>query len=259
MEITKIRNVVEEAEGIKTFILEKEVRAIPGQFVMVWIPNVGEKPMSASYATGNLGITALAVGPFTNRLLEMKEGELLGIRGPYGRGFEIKGEKLLVVGGGVGMPPLAAFVDEAKKDKKDITAIIGAKTKSGLLFCDRLKKAGARVLTSTEDGTDGVTGYVTDVLKELLKNEKFDQCYTCGPELMMENVVKITKESKVPTQISAERYFKCGIGVCGHCAIDYTGKRVCMEGPVFTDKDLESGEFGKYARDATGRRVYFKA
>jgi dihydroorotate dehydrogenase electron transfer subunit len=75
---------------------------------------------------------------------------------------------------------------------------------------------------------------------------------------MMKNVVKLTKEFSIPTQLSAERYFKCGIGVCGHCAMDYTGKRVCMEGPVFTDKELESGEFGKYARDATGRRVYSK-
>jgi dihydroorotate dehydrogenase electron transfer subunit len=132
MDITKIKDIVKEAEGIRTLVLEKEVKAIPGQFVMVWIPGIGEKPMSASYATGNLGITVLAVGPFTNRLLEMKEGELLGIRGPYGRGFNIKGEKLLVVGGGVGMPPLAAFVDEAKKEGKDVTAIIGAKTKKGL-------------------------------------------------------------------------------------------------------------------------------
>ncbi len=259
MDITKIKDIVEEAEGIRTLVLEKEVKAIPGQFVMVWIPGIGEKPMSASYATGNLGITALAVGPFTKRLCEMKEGELLGIRGPYGRGFNIKGEKLLVVGGGVGMPPLAAFVDEAKKEGKDITAIIGAKTKSGLLFVDRLKNTGARVLTCTDDGSCGTKGLTVDILKELLKNEKFDQCYTCGPEIMMENVVKLTKESKIPTQLSTERYFKCGIGVCGHCAIDYTGKRVCMEGPVFTDTELENGEFGEYARDATGKRVHFKA
>ena len=258
MEITKIKEVVLEAEGIKTFILEKEVKATPGQFVMVWIPGVGEKPMSASYATGNLGITALAVGPFTNRLLEMKEGELLGIRGPYGRGFEIKGEKLLVVGGGVGMPPLAAFVDEATKQGKKVTAIVGAKTKSGLLFCDRLNDAGARVLTCTDDGTEGVRGYVTDAMSQLLRTETFDSCYTCGPEIMMHKVMVMAKESKIPTQLSAERYFKCGIGVCGHCAIDYKGQRVCMEGPVFSDSELESGEFGKYARDATGKRVYFK-
>ncbi len=258
MDITKIKDIVEEAKGVKTFILEKEVKAIPGQFVMVWVPGIGEKPMSVSYATGNLGITVLAVGPFTKGLFELKKGDKLGIRGPYGRGFNIKGEKLLVVGGGVGMPPLAAFVDEAAKEGKKVTAIVGAKTKSGLLFVDRLKGAGARVLTSTEDGTDGVKGYVTDAMSQLLSTETFDQCYTCGPEIMMHKVMQMAGESKIPTQLSAERYFKCGIGVCGHCAIDYAGARVCMEGPVFTGKDLENTEFGKYARDATGKRVYFK-
>lgn len=258
MELTKIKNVVEEAEGVKTFILEKVVRAIPGQFVMVWAPGIGEKPMSVSYATGDLGITVLAVGPFTKGLFELKKGDRLGIRGPYGRGFNIKGEKLLVVGGGVGMPPLAAFVDEATKEGKKVTAIVGAKTKSGLLFCDRLKDAGARVLTSTEDGTDGVRGYVTDAMSQLLSTETFDQCYTCGPEIMMHKVMQMASESKIPTQLSAERYFKCGIGVCGHCTMDYTGARVCMEGPVFTDKDLENSEFGKYSRNASGKRIYFK-
>jgi dihydroorotate dehydrogenase electron transfer subunit len=258
MEITKIKTIVEEAEGIKTFILEKEVRAIPGQFVMVWIPGVGEKPMSASYATGNLGITALAVGPFTNRLCGMKEGELLGIRGPYGRGFEITGEKLLVVGGGVGMPPLAALADVALNEGKNVTAIVGAKTKEGLLFVDRLKSAGADVITTTEDGTEGLKGFVTDAMADILKKEKFEQCFTCGPELMMHKVIQMANVKEIPTQASIERYFKCGIGVCSHCTIDYTGARVCMEGPVFTDKELGSGEFGKYARDASGKRIYFK-
>jgi dihydroorotate dehydrogenase electron transfer subunit len=258
MEITRIKNIVEEAQGIRTFITDMEVDAIPGQFVMVWIPGVGEKPMSASYATGNLGITALAVGPFTNRLCEMKVGDLLGIRGPYGRGFRLEGEKLLIVGGGVGMPPLAALADKALKEGKDVTAIVGAKTKSGLLFVERLKNAGARVLTSTEDGTDGTKGFVTDVVEELLKDESFDHCYTCGPELMMYKVMQQANEKDVPTQLSIERYFKCGIGVCSHCTIDDSGQRVCMEGPVFTDKDLKNTEFGKYARDATGKRVYFK-
>ena len=258
MDITKIKDIVEEAEGIKTFIMEKEVDAIPGQFVMMWIPGVGEKPLSLSYITGNIGITVLARGPFTKRLHGMKVGELLGIRGPYGRGFKIEGNKLLAVGGGVGMPPLAALAERALQDGKDVTVIIGAQTKSALLFADRLKNAGVRVLTSTEDGTEGVKGYATDALAELLSTETFDQCYTCGPEMMMHKVMEMTRELKIPTQLSIERYFKCGIGICSHCTIDDTGLRVCMEGPVFTDKELESGEFGKYARDASGKRVYFK-
>jgi dihydroorotate dehydrogenase electron transfer subunit len=258
MEITKITGIVDEAEGIKTFLIDKVADAIPGQFVMVWIPGVGEKPLSLSYVEGNLGITALVRGPFTKRLHEMKTGDLLGIRGPYGRGFKIEGNKLLIVGGGVGMPPLAALADKALQEGKDVTAIVGAQTKSSLLFADRLKNAGARVLTCTDDGTCGNEGFTTDILEELLKKETFDQCYTCGPELMMNKVMQMTEESKIPTQLSIERYFKCGIGICSHCTIDYTGLRVCMEGPVFTDKDLENTEFGEYSRDASGKRVYFK-
>jgi dihydroorotate dehydrogenase electron transfer subunit len=89
MEITKIKEIVREAEGIKTFRTEMEIDAVPGQFVMAWIPGLEEKPMSLSYVAGNLGITSLVRGPFTNRLHEMETGELLGIRGPYGRGFNI--------------------------------------------------------------------------------------------------------------------------------------------------------------------------
>jgi dihydroorotate dehydrogenase electron transfer subunit len=259
MEIRKITGIVDEARDVKTFMLDKEVRAMPGQFVMVWIPDVGEKPFSLAYSDGNLGITALLRGPFTKKLHEMKVGELLGIRGPYGRGFEINGNKLLLVGGGVGMPPLAALADKARADGKDVTVIVGARTKSSHLFLERMEKAGARVLTCTDDGSCGTKGLTIDVLGELLKKETFDECFTCGPEIMMQGVMQITGKSKIPTQASIERYFKCGIGVCSHCTIDYTGARVCMEGPVFTDKDLENGEFGKYSRDATGRRVYFKA
>lgn len=258
MEITKIKEIAEEAEGIKTFRTELEVDAIPGQFVMVWIPGVEEKPMSLSYVTGNLGITVLARGPFTDRLHEMGAGELLGIRGPYGRGFKIEGDKLLVVGGGVGMPPLAALAEKALQAEKDVTVTIGAQTKSALLFVDRLKNAGAKVLTCTDDGTCGNKGYPTDILEGLLKKETFDQCYTCGPEIMMHKVMQMTKELKIPTQLSIERYIKCGIGICSHCVIDDAGLIVCKEGPVFTDKDLENTEFGKYARDASGKRIYFK-
>lgn len=257
MQITTIRDIVQEAENIKTLRTDMRVEAVPGQFVMAWIPGVEEKPLSVSYVTEKLGITVLARGPFTSRLCEMNAGDTLGIRGPYGNGFKIEGAKLLVVGGGIGMAPLAALAEKALKEGKDVTVIVGAQTTSGLLFVDRLKNAGARVLVATDDGTSGVKGYTTDVLAELLKTETFDQCYTCGPEIMMHKVMQAAKKKGISTQVSIERYIKCGIGICSHCAIDDTGLMVCKEGPVFMDGELESGEFGKYARDATGKRVYF--
>lgn len=258
MQIARIKKIVKETPRIKTFILDLDVSAIPGQFVMVWLPGVDEKPMSASYVKGDLGITVLKLGEFTRKLFDLKPGDLLGIRGPMGRGFKIYGDDLLIVGGGVGMAPLAPLAEEALRDGKKVTAIVGAVTARELLFVERIKKAGARVLISTDDGSAGKKGFTTDVLAELLEEESFDQCFTCGPEIMMYKVLQLTEEKNIPTQASLHRYFKCGIGICGHCVLDGTGLRVCKEGPTFRDKELKkSFEFGKYWRNAAGQKIYF--
>ncbi|HDH01788.1 MAG TPA: hypothetical protein ENH17_01515 [Nitrospirae bacterium] len=156
------------------------------------------------------------------------------------------------------MAPLAPLAEDAIKDGKEVTAIIGAITAKELLFVERLEKAGARVFVSTDDGTAGHKGFTTDVLQELLQKETFDQCFTCGPEIMMFKVLNITEDKKIPTQASLHRYFKCGIGICGHCVLDGTGLRVCKEGPTFRDKELrKSHEFGYYWRNAAGQKIYF--
>lgn len=259
MQIADIREVRKETQRIKTIILDMDVSAIPGQFVMVWIPGVDEKPMSVSYTSGYLGITVLELGEFTQRLCDMKVGNKLGIRGPMGRGFKIYGDRLLLVGGGVGTAPLAPLAEEALADSKEVTAIVGSLTARELLFAERMSKAGARVLVSTDDGSAGRKGFTTDVMKELLEEESFDQCFTCGPEIMMEKVLSLTKDKGIRAQASLHRYFKCGIGICGHCVLDGTGLRVCKEGPTFRDKELErSHEFGSYWRNASGQKIYFK-
>jgi dihydroorotate dehydrogenase electron transfer subunit len=163
------------------------------------------------------------------------------------------------LGEGVGVPPLAALADKAVEEGKNVTAIVGAITASELLFVDRLENIGARVLTCTDDGTAGKKGFTTDLLRDLLQKETFDSCYTCGPEIMMVKVLEQTKAKGIPTQVSMERYVKCGIGICGHCIVDGTGQRVCKEGPVFRDIEVEKiTEFGKYRRDASGTKVYFR-
>lgn len=258
MQVVEIKRIIKETKRIRTFILDLDVSAIPGQFVMVWLPGVDEKPMSASYTRGDLGITVLRLGDFTRRLFELSPGDLLGIRGPMGRGFKVYGDRLLLVGGGVGVAPLAPLAEEALSEGKEVTAIIGAITKSELLFVDRIEKAGGRVLISTDDGSAGKKGFTTDVLRELLEEETFDQCFTCGPEIMMAKVLAITREKRIPTQASLHRYFKCGIGICGQCVLDGIGLRVCKEGPTFRDKELwKSPEFGHYWRNAAGQKIYF--
>ncbi|MEE8168248.1 MAG: dihydroorotate dehydrogenase electron transfer subunit [Candidatus Hydrothermarchaeales archaeon] len=256
MRTVKIREVIEETNKIKTFILNAEISAMPGRFIMCWIPGLDEKPMSLSYTEGYIGVTVLEVGPFTGKMMTMKEGELLGFRGPLGRGFKVTGDKILTIGGGVGVAPLAPLADKALKEGRDVTAIIGALSASGILFAERMEKAGARVLITTDDGSAGMKGFTTDALKKLLEEESFDQCFTCGPEIMMYKVLQQTK-GRIPTQACVERYFKCGIGVCGQCILDKNGLRVCKEGPVFRDKELETGEFGRYHRNASGLKESF--
>jgi dihydroorotate dehydrogenase electron transfer subunit len=258
MHITSIKEVIQETPRIKTIILDTRVKATPGQFVMLWLPGVDEKPMSISYHKGDMGITFLIHGPFTTRLGEAEVGDRVGFRGPFGRGFELHGRKILLVGGGVGMPPLAALADDALEAGLDVTAVIGAVTKEGLLFVERLQEAGARVLTSTDDGSAGRKGFVTHVMEELLQEESFDACYTCGPEIMMAKVMELARAAGIPIQLSLERYMKCGFGICGHCAMDASGMRVCKEGPVFTGEEAAGlTEFGSYRRDASGVKVYF--
>lgn len=256
MKIATVKKVIEETERIKTFILDLEARAMPGQFGMFWIPGVDEKPMSLSYIDGSMGFTVLKMGPFSSKMHEVKVGDRIGVRGPMGRGFKLKGERIILVGGGVGVAPLAPLAERARDRGMEVTAIIGAMTAKELLFVDRIKDAGAEVWLATDDGTAGIKGFTTDVLRELLGENTYDQCYTCGPEIMMVKVMDQTRDKGIPTQVSLHRYFKCGVGVCGQCAMDDTGFRVCKEGPCFRDKDMErTKEFGRYWRDATSRRI----
>ncbi len=252
--VTRVAEVRKETERIRTVFFDAEVDAIPGQFVMCWIPGLDEKPISLSYTKGRMGITVLQIGPWTKRMGAMQGGEHVGIRGPFGRGFKITGDRILIVGGGVGMAPLAPLAEEARREGREVTAIIGSRTASEVLFADRLEKVGARMIITTDDGSGGIKGFTVDAMADLLKRESFDQCCVCGPEVMAYKVLQLTKD-RIPTQASLERYFKCGIGICGQCVLDNSGLRVCKEGPVFRDKEIMDGEFGRYRRDATGIRI----
>jgi len=259
MRIAAIKEVIKETNNIVTLRLNSEINSLPGQFVMVWVPNYDEKPFTLSYIGKDAGITVLKKGETTSKLHTMKEGELLGIRGPFGRGFKIIGDKVIMIGGGVGMATIAPAAEDAVKKGKDTTVIIGAVTKKELLFAERLKKAGAKVVECTDDGSCGIKGYTTDALKTLLGKEKFDSCYTCGPEKMMVRIFDITKKHGIPAQFAMERYFKCGgLGLCGACVMDDGGARVCREGPVFRDVEVEKfKDFGKYSRDASGKKIFW--
>ena len=249
VEIFKINN---EKSNIKTFRFNFEKKSKPGQFFMVWIPGVDEIPMSVSYTESIQGITVEKIGEATSALHKLKIRAKIGVRGPYGNGFKIFGKKILLVGGGTGIIPLAPLVE--KITNKEITVIVGAKTKSDILFKERIKKATKNVLISTDDGSLGYNGFASDLAKEVMEKKKFDLVITCGPEVMMKKIVDIANEMKTPIQASLERYMKCGMGICDSCSIN--GLQVCKDGPVFGGDVLKGlSEFGKRRRDVCGRAV----
>ncbi|MFH1545048.1 MAG: dihydroorotate dehydrogenase electron transfer subunit [archaeon] len=254
-EVIPIKKVIEEAEDLKTFVFEKELNAVPGQIVMVWIPEVGEKPFGVSMqGKKEFGITVKKRGSFTERMHELKEGDLVGIRGPYGNGFELKGKIIFCIAGGYGAAPLLFLATEARKKKMKVTFLQGARTKKFLLYENKLKKEGIDARVCTDDGSKGRKGNVCDGLEEIgLK--KFDCVYCVGPEKMMNEVVELCEKAKVEVQVSLERHWKCGYGLCGNCCVDGTGERTCVEGPVFSGKKLKKiTEFGKHHRSSSGKK-----
>jgi len=253
--VLEIKSVLKENFEVKTFRFNRAMKADPGQFMMVWIPGLDEKPFAVSYADP-FGITVFEAGPFTRKMQELKKGDKLGIRGPYGHGFELKGKNICLVAGGHAVIPIAYLADVAKKKNYNITSIVGAKSKKHLFFVDRLEKSSSNVTVTTDDGSFGKKGFTSDVLKELLKKEKFDCIYTCGPEIMMKKVLDICEKYGIECQASLERYMKCGFGLCGQCCID--GVLVCKDGPVFNSEQLRKlSEFGKFKRDKSGSKIYF--
>lgn len=255
--ILEIDKVVEEAEGFKTFVFKHKLNAKPGQFVMLWIPRVDEKPFSVTYQDEKkFALTVFKVGKFTEKLFSMKKGDKVGVRGPYGNPFNLEGKRVVLVGGGCGTAPLGFLADELKKKKVDVNFIVGAKSKNYLLYLDRMKKSGIKTFVTTDDGSFGVKGFTTDLLKTFIEKNRLDKVYACGPEVMLANVVKMCLEAKVPCEVSMERYMKCGFGICGQCCVDDSGVRVCKEGPVFSAEQVSRmKEFGKYKRSASGRKV----
>lgn len=253
MDVVRVEKIVDEAHRLKTVRFKWDARAEPGQFVMVWLPGVDEVPMSLSYIGKLKGITVENIGKATNAIHNLKLGTKIGVRGPSGKGFMLNGKNVLVVGGGSGMACLAPTVEVLAEKGCKVSVSIGARTKDALLFVQRIKRCGADVMISTDDGSEGHHGFVTELAEKILEEKSFDSILTCGPEIMMKKVLALGLKNKTPVQASLERYMKCGIGLCDSCA--FNGYHVCRDGPVFSSDVLRNvGDFGKFRRDACGRR-----
>lgn len=224
-----IEEVIVESPRVKTFVLNVKLKAGPGQFVMLWLPGVDEKPFSL-VDSAPVTLTVARVGPFTTQLHRMGPGERVWLRGPLGNGFKLMGKRLLLVGGGYGVAPLAFLARRAREEGRQVTVVIGAQTKSDLVLVERFSALGCRVIAATEDGSAGVRGLAPQVAEGLLDEEGAEVVYACGPEGMLEAVKELCRRRGLPAQLSYEGYMRCGMGVCGSC--QRAGWLVCRDGPV---------------------------
>ncbi|MBC7234571.1 MAG: dihydroorotate dehydrogenase electron transfer subunit [Chloroflexi bacterium] len=231
-----VRRIVEGTAGV-TLELEGSIEAEPGQFVMVWLPRIEERPFSL-VDTDPPTLTIACVGPFTRALCARREGERLWIRGPYGRGYDLVGERHLLLGGGSGAASLALLARRALAIGHQVRAVLGARSASLLMLPWKLRALGCEVILATDDGSAGFQGTALQAAEAHSLFDLCDSVYTCGPEAMLRAVCSRVQELSLPGQVSLERTMKCGLGVCGVC---HVGDRlVCRDGPVFACQELVS-------------------
>ena len=256
--IVTIEKVIEETPTVRTLVFSDTImsNALPGQFAMVWVPGINELPMSImiSNESQKAAFTVRKHGTASTGLFNIQVGEQIGVRGPYGNSFDLKNGRLLLVGGGTGLVPMMRLL-KFVQPSDDITVLIGAKSRDEIFFEELantlLKNNSHQVIVSTDDGTYGEKGFVTDVVEKLIEKNHYDAVYTCGPELMMYKTVQLANSKKIFVQASLERMMKCGVGICGSCCIGED--LVCRDGTIFDGLHLSNNkEFGYFYRNKAG-------
>ncbi|MCD6310776.1 MAG: FAD/NAD(P)-binding protein [Candidatus Eremiobacteraeota bacterium] len=249
-EILKIKK---ETPDIKTFeltITDPEWNHQPGQFLELSVLGTGECPISISSAPIQLPTLELSIkkiGLVTKALHDMHVGDVVGVRGPYGRPFPMKewGKKdLLIIGGGIGLAPLRPIIQQALCQREiygHITIIYGARSPQDLVYKDELREWGQAPDTEvylTVDRSDenwsGHVGFVPAYLEELNPSPLGTLAITCGPPIMIRFVLQALEKMKFkPDQVitTLEMKMQCGVGICGRCGIG--DKYICIDGPVF--------------------------
>lgn len=209
----------------------------PGQFVNLKIDGFFlRRPISVCrYEKEKLTLVYKVVGKGTEKLSRTARGEKLDALVALGNGFDTSksGDFPLLIGGGVGTPPMLGLCEKLVSEGKTVTVVIGFNTKSEVFFEEEFEKLGARVFVATADGSFGTKGFVTDVMKNL----DCSYFYACGPEPMFRAVNKVAKTSG---QFSFEERMGCGFGACMGCSCKtlYGNKRICRDGPVLEREEI---------------------
>ena len=255
----KLIEVIDESPMIKTFVLvpEEEFSFKTGQFIEVTVDGVGEAPFTPSSSplvTKQLDITVMKAGYVTERMHEMKAGEYMGIRGPYGRGYPVEDyfdKEVLILGGGCGFAPIRSLLYNLKavSDKlRKVTFCYGSKTPVDCIYKPYITELREtpkfEVYRSVDKGDESWTekvGVVTVLLDDVKVDIPNSVAVVCGPPIMMKFGTKKLLEMGYPEDkiyLSMEKNMSCGVGKCGHCAMgDYF---VCKDGPVFTYNEIKN-------------------
>lgn len=212
-----------------------------GQFIVLRIDEVGERiPLTIADffpEEGLVRIVTQAVGYTSRKLMNMKEGDsFLDFIGPLGKESEVENYgTVLCICGGLGIAPMFPIARELKKAGNRVITVIGARSKDLLIWEDVLREVSDEVHVTTDDGSYGRKGLVTDVSKEILEREKIDHAWAIGPVVMMKYSALLTKEYNVPTIVSMNPIMVDGTGMCGACRLEVDGKTVfaCVDGPEF--------------------------
>ena len=237
--IFKITSNEKIARDIFKMTLAGDTSAItvPGQFVNIKLDGFFlRRPISVCDCVGeNLTLIYKTVGHGTEQMSRMAAGDELDLLTGLGNGYNTKksGGSPLLVGGGVGVPPMYMLCRELISEGKNVTVVLGFNSKDDVFYEDEFRALGADVHIATADGTYGIKGFVTDVIKDM----QYTFFYTCGPEPMFRAMHKIMK---TPGRYSFEERMGCGFGACMGCSCKtLTGnKRICKEGPVMESEEI---------------------
>ena len=250
MDLTIVENVSLNANYflLKLTSNQKLPEMLPGQFVEIKVEKSPttflRRPISINYIckeTNQLWLLIQIIGDGTRALSALKQGDTLDVMLPLGNSFtlpENASKSVLLVGGGVGTAPMLFWGKMLQDNGITANFLLGARSANDLLQLDEFAKYG-NVYTTTEDGTAGEKGYVTQ--HSILQNKSFDFIYTCGPKPMMVAVASYAKSWNIACEVSLENTMACGFGVC-LCCVENTVKGnvcVCTEGPVFNINELK--------------------
>jgi len=256
-----IKNVKKLTKTEKLFEIEldngRSLGHMPGQFVEISIPGYGEAPISVSSSPDGKRFQLIVrkMGDLTSKLHTMKEGDKVGIRGPFGNGFDLealRGKNLIFIAGGLGLAPMRSLISYVLKNRMDfgeVTILYGCKEPCEVLLKEEIeeweKREDIQFLKSVDrcpenEKWSGEIGVITSLIPKVKFDPKNTTAIIVGPPVMYKFVIDDLKNLGMPEEniiVSLERRMKCGVGKCGHCQIN--GIYVCKDGPVFNYKDIK--------------------